>query len=400
MARPSQVYERQLSNYRKRIQQLPIPARNRQAIDAFADHCFSQGLTVRRVLKYMSNLKMIACWLHEEFGKVTRADIEKLVRKIERSDYAEWTKHDYRVVLKKFFKWLQGTEDYPPEVKWLSSTVKKERNRLPEELLTQDEVKRLIAAAATARDRALIAILYESGCRIGELLSLQIRQLQKHPHGFQITVRAARGARGSRRLLLITTTPYLTAWLNQHPRPKDPSAPLWPSFACRSTPLTHRRASDILKTTAQRAKVTKPVNPHSFRHARATHLANHLTEAQMNEYFGWVQGSDMPSTYVHLSGRDVDQALLRLHNIAVRDEADSGQKFSLLRCPVCALQNPPSNNFCTRCGTILDEKTAKETIQRHLRRRQADSALDWLLEDTEFRTLLDHKLRKYMKSQQ
>lgn len=38
----------------------------------------------------------------------------------------------------------------------------------------------------------------------------------------------------------------------------------------------------------------KPVNPHHFRHSRATYLANYLTEAQMCEWFGWVHGSRVP----------------------------------------------------------------------------------------------------------
>ena len=36
------------------------------------------------------------------------------------------------------------------------------------------------------------------------------------------------------------------------------------------------------------------------------------TEAQMKEHFGWVPGSYMPSTYVHLSGKDVDGAILKV----------------------------------------------------------------------------------------
>ena len=40
-------------------------------------------------------------------------------------------------------------------------------------------------------------------------------------------------------------------------------------------------------------------------------MANYLTEAQMNVYFGWTQGSDMPGVYVHLSGRDIDDAILK-----------------------------------------------------------------------------------------
>ncbi|WP_240792460.1 hypothetical protein [Salarchaeum sp. JOR-1] len=52
----------------------------------------------------------------------------------------------------------------------------------------------------------------------------------------------------------------------------------------------------------------KPVNPHHFRHSRATYLANYLTEAQMCEWFGWARGSRVPGRYVHLSGRDIDHA--------------------------------------------------------------------------------------------
>jgi hypothetical protein len=42
-------------------------------------------------------------------------------------------------------------------------------------------------------------------------------------------------------------------------------------------------------------------------------MANPLTEFQMNHYFGWTQGSNMPSTYVHLSGKDLDGAILKMN---------------------------------------------------------------------------------------
>ncbi len=143
---------------------------------------------------------------------------------------------------------------------------------------------------------------------------------------------------------------------------------------------------------AERASVRKAVNPHNFRHSRATHLAKHLTEAQMNEYMGWVQGSDMPSTYVHLSGRDVDQALLKLNNISDADEQGTKESFSLRACPRCALSNPPANKFCSRCGMTLDEKTANELMRSNMERAKADEVMDSLLHDVEFRSLLERKL--------
>ena len=64
----------------------------------------------------------------------------------------------------------------------------------------------------------------------------------------------------------------------------------------------------MLSTVAKRCGIKKRVNPHSFEHARASNLANVLTEAQMKEYLGWVGDSKMAATYVHLSGRNVDNA--------------------------------------------------------------------------------------------
>jgi len=384
--------ERALGAAKKKVEMLPVSANNRKAILDFSDSCFSEGLSTRRVLKYLYTLARIATWVPKEFPEITRQDIETLVTTIERSNYSEWTKHDYRVTLKKFFRWLRHCEDgYPPEVKWLRTTMRKHRTKLPEEILTQEEVRAMITAATNARDKAFIAALYESGCRVGELLNLQIRQIQPHQHGFQIIVT---GKKGPRRLLLIASAPYLADWLNQHPKSQEPPAPLWVTDDYRSSRLTYSRLSDILRTVAKRASIKKAVNPHNFRHSRATHLAQHLTEAQMNEYMGWVQGSDMPSTYVHLSGRDVDNALLKLNKISVSDKDSTSENFSLRACPRCSQSNPPANKFCSRCGMILDEKTARDLMKSSMEHRQADTIMDKLLEDSEFRSFLEQKLEK------
>jgi len=99
-----------------------------------------------------------------------------------------------------------------------------------------------------------------------------------------------------------------------------------------------------------------------LRKARATHLASKLTEAQMCEYFGWIQGSDMPFTYVHLSGRDIDDAILKLHGKIPKD--NNAIEFKLKKCPRCFHENPPDSNFCMTCHLPLDEKTAIEIEQK------------------------------------
>jgi site-specific recombinase XerD len=373
------------------LKNIAISENNRKAVVDFCQFCYTDGLRAKRVLKYLYSLPLMAQWLGKDFQDADRADVEAVVNKIERSSYSEWSKHDFKVSLKKFFKWLRKLDDsYPPEVKWVSSTVRNTRIRLPEELLTQTEVEDIIKATMSDRDRALISLLYESGCRISELRGLRMKQVQKHQHGFQVTLF---GKTGARRLLLIASSPYLTAWLNQHPKNSDPEAFVWVTNDCRAAKITYTRVCDIIRRAARRAGIKKAVNPHNFRHSRATHLAKHLTEAQMNEYMGWVQGSGMPSTYVHLSGHDIDNAMLKINNIAVAEEEKAENSFVLKICHQCKLQNAPANKFCSRCGTALDEKTALEHTESR-QNLQATDLLKILTDDPDIKTIIAKKLQE------
>jgi uncharacterized paraquat-inducible protein A len=103
-------------------------------------------------------------------------------------------------------------------------------------------------------------------------------------------------------------------------------------------------------------------------------MANHLTEAQMNMHFGWVQGSNMPSIYVHLSGRDVDQAILRANGIEIKEEEN---KPKINVCPRCKNINTPNNLFCYKCGAVLTLKTAMDLEEKV---KPVDDSLNELLE--------------------
>jgi integrase/recombinase XerD len=74
----------------------------------------------------------------------------------------------------------------------------------------------------------------------------------------------------------------------------------------------------------------------------------------MDAYFGWIQGSDMPSIYVHLSGRDIDDAILKANGIVqsnvstpiVQNEAE-GPKLDI------------SSIIEAKVGKLVDAKLAE-----------------------------------------
>jgi len=178
-------YDRRIDRILERIKYSSICEEDKRLLYQFHRECVISGLSKARITKYLGTLERIARWLNKPFLKVEKEDVMAFVQRIESNGYSEWTKHDYQLILKKFFKWLKKTDDYPEEVEWVSTRVKN-NHMLPEEILTEDEVKKLVEAAYNLRDKAFILVLYESGCRIGEFLSLRLRNIQFDEYGAQL----------------------------------------------------------------------------------------------------------------------------------------------------------------------------------------------------------------------
>jgi integrase len=358
--------ERRLELVTKRIRESrEITARNKELIFRFADNCSLRSLSKLRVLFYLNRFWNIARLTEKDFDKMDREGIEDLVRKIQMKGFKPRTVSDHLTAIKTFWKWLEGNEDiYPENVRWIKPWRSNKTRKLPEQLLTKEDVEKLVNAAVNPRDKALISVLYESGCRIGEILSLKIRNVEFDNNGAVLIVN---GKTGQRRVRLIHSVPRLMAWLEHHPKNNSPDTSLWVCLGSRnnSERLVHQSVASMLRKTTKRAGLTKGCNPHLFRHSRATFLAKHLTEAQMKEYFGWTQASDMAAIYVHLSGRDVDNALLKLAGKNISEaEKESEMDRRATTCSICKHENAPEMRRCSNCARPLDLKTALEDDKR------------------------------------
>jgi len=319
------------------------------------DKSISEGVGSRRIEKYFGQLKNIHMWLGKDFDKATKKDIERIVAHIATSpSYQEWTKWSYRVMIKKFWKWLRygGGKKYPPEVDWIKSRQGKCRMKAPEDILNKAELLDIINLCENDRDRCLIAMLYDSGARIGELLGLKIKDINDGHLLTTIIVNAEKTG-DRRRIPLFESVQYLTRWRENHPD-KSPENSLFVNLGKNhGKPMEYHSVTKLMKVLNGKCKNGKRIYPHLFRHSRATEFANRLTESQMKEFFGWGMGSDMPSTYVHLSGRDIDNALLNYYGIG-REERPAIKKLENIICERCKGENLPGSKLCSTCGLPLD----------------------------------------------
>ena len=379
-----------VENKKKKIKEdEDIHPRNRDLILKFQRDLELKDYSESRQYKYLVTLPKLAKQLEIPFDEAKKEDIEKLILWIKRrKDINETTKLHYKIMLKRFYKWI-GNGEYPECVKFITTTERNNNNKLPEDMLTEKDIKKLLESANHPRNRAFIAMLWETGARIGELMNLKVGSLEDHKHGMKLVVK---GKTGARRLVLIRSVPYINDWLKTHPTRKA-GDPLWVNIGTKNNGkgIEYRTLLKMLNETAKKAGIKKPVNPHQFRHSRATFMANHFTEAQMNEWFGWVQGSDVPARYVHLSGRDIDDAYAKMLGIKDKEEEERKSELEFIKCPRCGYDNGSVSKFCSRCGMALDAKTAMEMKDVTDR---LDEKLAALLDDKNVKELLIQKLKE------
>lgn len=371
------------------INNLDMLQGNKDHIMRFIEQLSAEGITKIRQIKYLYMLGKIARMLKKDFSKANKQDIVKLCSTINNSDYKEWTKHDYMVTIKRFYKWLREDEgqdldkrQYPDEVKWITANMKKSRKKLPKELLTIEDVKKLANHTNNLRDRCMVLLLYESGARIGELLGIKIKDVEFDKYGALINLF---GKTGARKIRVIASAPAISNWLLEHPNKEDKNSFLFCGMWAknRGEELQYRHVNKLLKEAAERAGINKPMNPHHYRHSRSTELAKKLTESQLCQYLGWVQGSQEAATYVHLSGRDLDRTMLEMHGLVEEEREES--KFKTIECPRCRLSNDPGAKFCSGCSLGLDEKSVMEYDQQKEQATQTGFTTMDMLKDPSFR---------------
>lgn len=350
---PTNDFDSRLKSFGKKLDENGrISEANKELLKKIKRDMEVKDYSQARIYKVLSLLKVIAEHIDYNFEEAALENIKNTVAWINQRDLSDATKRDYRTILKMFYKWLNdGT--YPEKVEWITTTKKRSNNTLPKDVLTEKDIEKLIKAANNTRDRALISMLWETGARIGELIDLTIGDIEDHKHGKKLVIR---GKTGARRIPLISSVPHIQAWLNNHPRQDEKNAPLWVNLGTANRnpgeQIQYRTITKQLNKSAEKAEIEKPVNPHHFRHSRATYLASRFTESQLCEWFGWVQGSDRPADYVHMSGRDIDGAYARLHGIEDEEEPEES-RLTPEDCPRCGAKNDPKASFCQNCGQAL-----------------------------------------------
>jgi len=285
----------------------------------------------------------------------------------------------YKIAIRTFYRFLYDLSrtQIPSQVRNLKNGNNHRKLPIrPETVLTKQDVADLTKYCMNYRDEALIVTLYESGCRIGEFLNINIEHLLFDGKGIVLVVS---GKTGERRIRLVESMPFIKLWLKNHPLKEGP---LWCRIRRPYTRMGYPNIQVILKGIKRRSKIKKPLNAHHFRHSRLTELSKYLPDAKLKVFAGWTQNSSMSGIYVHLSGADIDEDLCKIAGVETKEEKPKVSPLKIRKCPRCGAENKGTAQFCDTCMMPLTEKASQKLISETMETEKLTEEIQDLKEKT------------------
>jgi len=292
---------------------------SKQMIDAFCDALWLEDGLARNTLdSYRRDLQQFAGWLEK------RSDSDLLAA--DQASIQDYLAHKFRAkarastaarllsTLKRFYRHAlrQNTIKADP-------TLRIDTPKLPRPLpktLTEADVESLLAAPALEqplglRDRAMLEVLYASGLRVSELVTLKVPQVSRDMGVVRVM------GKGSKERLVPLGEEALS-WLERYLKEARPallgertSDALF--VTSRAAVMTRQAFWHLLKRYALQAGLHKPISPHTLRHAFATHLLNHGADLRVVQLL--LGHADISTTqiYTHVAQERMKQLHAKHH---------------------------------------------------------------------------------------
>lgn len=261
----------------------------------------------------------------------------------------------------------------------LRQTEKKEQ-KIRDKLVTHDEFTKLLNGTSSVRTRALIAVTYESGCRKGEIFTLRLKDIVRRENHWAIRVE---GKTGVRTVPIVSSIPYVKAWLQLHPDRENENQYLFVNNRGSEIKPLHPNGFNTTLSKLSKKLRLRRIHPHMLRHTRLTNLAEEgLGEFQMKSFAGWTADSNMAAKYIHLTGTSHVNAVLETQGI----DSENGEQtkpepfLKLVECPNCGRGVDDSMVVCPYCQFILDDSVG---LSQDNRVAELEATIEQLLKSQE-----------------
>ena len=254
-----------------------------------------EGKSERTIKRYADLLSTFISQLDRRLHELTAFDIRLYLSMYkEKRKVKNRTLDNMRKVLSSFFSWLHDEEFIPRNPCRAVKSIKYDKVlRLP---FSGEELERLKSACTNARDIALIHFLHATGCRVSEVVSVDVSDVD-----FQNRELVVYGKGGKERTVYLTqvASMYLEEYLKKR---KDGSKALFTGKG--SNRIQKNGIEAAVKRIGERAGVDN-VHPHRFRRTLATELISRGAAIQDVQMILGHEDIRTTQVYVYVDKRNV-----------------------------------------------------------------------------------------------
>ena len=280
----------------------PTPAAGQQEVERFLDDMWSErGLADNTLSAYRADLVGLCRWLDHQHVGILQVQRDQLLAflawRVQQGARPRSTARQLSSI-RRFYRYMlrEGRIHEDPSTR---IDMPKLGRPLPKSL-TETEVIALLKAPDVTqvlgvRDRAMLELLYATGLRVSELVTLRIDQVNLR----QGVVRVLGKGKRER---LVPIGEEAQAWIEKylHASRSEIIGKQQNDFLFstrRSDHMTRQAFWHIIKRYAQKAGITASMSPHTLRHAFATHLLNHGADLRVVQML--LGHSDVSTTQIY-----------------------------------------------------------------------------------------------------
>lgn len=294
---------------------------------------------------YKYVLSLLFRYLNTDPEHVSKSDVLAFLNSEKFKNYEVSSQNNMKIILKRFLEWYGKDASYIKLVNDVDTKLD------PKIILSRNQLKTLLAHM-NAMDKAIIMVLFE-GLRVSELINLKIKHFTAEGESGVLYVTVSKSSK--RPVPLVRSVPYIINWLNQHPKREDKNA--WLFGHQWKGEFTNYTRTAIWQRIDRYNHLIPEVHlhPHLFRHNSATYDGRAgIPRTQICMKHGW-KDSRMMERYSHLTDQDVKSIYFEKYGFThVDKQEDPKDLIDKITCHRCGTPNPESNQYCAKCGALLD----------------------------------------------
>lgn len=221
--------------------------------------CKRRRLSPRTFKTYLYCINRFFKFTKKDLGKISKKDVRLFLEYLSDREMSGNTMNTYHMAIRFLF------ENVLKKRMWIDIKYSKVPEKLPE-VLSKEEVRRLIDSIKNTKHVLMISLMYSSGLRVSELISLRVRDLELNKkYGY---VRNGKG--GKDRLIVIPKN--LINPIKRLMEKEDLDEENYLFNSNRNKKYSIRSIQKIIEKASKISGIKRKIHPHTLRHSFATHL--------------------------------------------------------------------------------------------------------------------------------